>query len=64
VEELEICDKVFIIPDSTSWNPCNEGYSINEDSMTDFDGTMSTFTHKIHDLLDGSQDMYEVLSSI
>ena len=32
--------------------------------MTDFDGTMSTFTHKIHDLLDGSQDMYEVLTSI
>ena len=64
MEELEICDKVFIIPDSTSWNPCNEGYSINEDYMTEFDRKTSNFKPKSNELHDKSQDMHEVLPSI
>ena len=39
--ELEGCDKVFITPDSDSWNPHCESFARNEQSMMDFDGNIA-----------------------
>ena len=37
-DELSQCDKIFITPDSTNWNPYSLHFSLNEDAMTDCDG--------------------------
>ena len=40
MEELQTCDKIFITPDSSSWDPYNPHYSRNEEIMLDEDGNM------------------------
>ena len=40
MEELQTCDKIFITPDSSSWDPYNQHYARNEDIMLDEDGNM------------------------
>ena len=34
-EELETCDKIFITPDSTSWDPYSSHFADNEEAMLD-----------------------------
>ena len=40
-KELHECEKVFISPDSSDWNPHCKSYERNERSMLDFEGNMS-----------------------
>jgi hypothetical protein len=40
-DELEGCDKIFLTPDSTDWNPHCESFAKNEESMLDFEGNMA-----------------------
>ena len=40
-DELEGCDKLFIIPDSEIWNPHCDSFARNEESMIDFEGNIS-----------------------
>ena len=44
--ELETCDKVFITPDFSTWNPYSNHYSINEQVMLDDDGNVRTIESK------------------
>ena len=43
-EELGSCDKIFITPDSASWNSYSENFSRNEQTMLDCDGGLATLT--------------------
>ena len=36
--ELHECDKIFLTPDSSDWNPHCQSYELNERSMLDFEG--------------------------
>ena len=38
--QLEVCDKIFITPDSTTWDPYSEHFSTNEDEMLDFNSSL------------------------
>ena len=40
-DELESCDKIFLTPDSTDWNPHCESFAKNEESMLDYEGNMA-----------------------
>jgi hypothetical protein len=40
-DKLESCDKIFLTPDSTDWNPHCESFAKNEESMLDFEGNMA-----------------------
>ena len=40
-DELQQCDKVFMTPDSASWNPHCDSFSRNEESMIDYDGNIA-----------------------
>ena len=40
-DELESCDKIFLTPDSTDWNPHYESFAKNEESILDFEGNMA-----------------------
>ena len=40
-EELHSCDKIFITPDSSKWNPYCQSFSLNEESMLDYNGDIS-----------------------
>lgn len=40
--ELMSCDKIFVTPDSSEWNPYCESFSLNEESMLDYEGQMSS----------------------
>ena len=39
-DELHTCDKIFITPDASNWNPHSNHYSINEQIMLDYDGNI------------------------
>ena len=39
--ELHKCEKVFLTPDSSDWNPHYQSYKRNERSILDFEGNMS-----------------------
>ena len=39
--ELNECEKFFLTPDSSDWNPQCQSYEINECSMIYFEGNMS-----------------------
>ena len=65
IDELRECDKVFITPDSTGWNPYNEAFSENENSMTDVWGELSTFTPRPNQLIeDSSDDTFVSISAV
>ena len=38
--ELEVCDKIFITPDSTTWDPYSEHFAKNENAMLDCNGEL------------------------
>jgi len=37
-QEIDQCTKIIITPDSTDWDPHNESYALNEESMLDWNG--------------------------
>jgi len=39
-QEIYECAKIIITPDSTDWDPHNESYALNEESMLDWHGNM------------------------
>ena len=39
-QEIDECTKIIITPDSTDWDPHNESYALNEESMLDWHGNM------------------------
>ena len=63
-EELETCNKVFIIPDSSTWNPCNNHYTINEQVMLDDDGNMRTIESKSKNIVEEDELHYPILPSV
>ena len=48
MSELYACDKIFMTPDSSEWDPHSQDFSIREDSMLDFSGNLvpTTFHDK------------------
>lgn len=58
VGELESCDKVFITPDSSDWNPNCTSFAENEESRTNFHGEISEPNRWLNDpmLLDDEED--------
>jgi len=40
-EEKISCDKILITTDSTSWDPYSEHFSINKESILDYDGNIT-----------------------
>jgi hypothetical protein len=51
-EELQGCDKLFITPDSTIWNPHCPSFSHNENSMLDYNGNMAETDRRLHLLME------------
>ena len=39
-DEIAHCDKVFITPDSSNWDPYSDHFARNEESMLDYDGNI------------------------
>ena len=50
-EELAACDKIFITPDSTSWDPYSTHFSENEAAMLNAEGQLITPSVKQQQLL-------------
>ena len=63
-EELETCDKIFITPDSTLWNPYSDHFSHNESAMMDCDGEINTYTDRNNHLVDETDLTYETLPTV
>ena len=66
IEELQGCDKIFITPDSTVWNPHCESFARNEESMLDYEGNLVDSNRRLTYLMEPdpmTQHNYE-LSSI
>ena len=55
--ELEVCDKIFITPDSTSWDPYSENFAVNEDTMLDCNGDLIDLSDR-HDAILTQVDPY------
>ena len=50
-EEIHSCDKLFLTPDGTNWDPYSTHFALNEESMLDYDGTMrSRKMRRLHKL--------------
>ena len=49
IEELHGCDKLFITPDSTTWNPHCDSFSRNEESMLDYEGNLVDHHKRRHE---------------
>ena len=62
--ELESCDKIFLTPDSTSWNPHSNHFSHNEESMLNVDGEITQSESRNPELVERDEVMYEVLPSV
>ena len=50
-DEIHSCDKIFLTPDGTNWDPYSSHFAVNEDSMLDYDGTMrAKKNRRLHEL--------------
>jgi hypothetical protein len=48
-EEIHQCDKLFLTPDSSNWNPYSDHFAQNEESMLDWEGNLHAPKHrKVH----------------
>ena len=59
-DELQGCDKVFLMPDSTSWNPHCKSFARNEQSMLDFEGSIAKRYRQIRYLMEPDKDDYSL----
>ena len=57
-EELDGCDKIFITPDSTVWNPHCESFAKNEQSMLDFEGNMIESRRRTNHIMEREPEDY------
>ena len=62
--ELGTCDKVFIIPDSSTWNPHSDHYAINEQVMLDDDENVRTIESKSRNIVEEKELNYPTLPSM
>jgi hypothetical protein len=62
-EELQSCDKIFITPDSSHWNPYCPSFCLNEESMLDYNGDIADKSRRTHHLMD-VDDEYPVIASV
>ena len=46
--ELNECEKVFLTPDASDWNPHCKSYELNERSMLDFEGNLSEPSRRLN----------------
>ena len=51
-EELEGCDKIFLTPDVSTWNPHCESSAKNEPSMLNYEGNMSEPRRMLHHVME------------
>ena len=51
-EEIRHCDKLFMTPDSTSWDPYADHFASNEESMLDWEGNMLDRRYQTKHILD------------
>ena len=63
-DEILHCDKVFLTPDSESWNPYSTHYSENEESMLNWQGDMMEARYRKRAKVDTStsDDGYDITS--
>jgi len=52
LDEIKHCDKFFMTPDSTAWDPYAEHYASNEESMLDYEGNMQEWRYQKKHILD------------
>ena len=62
--ELELCDNLFITPDSASWDPYSENFATNEAAMIDSSGDIIDTTHRKNSLSPQLMDPYYSLPSV
>ena len=53
--QIESCDKIFITPDQGHWNPYCESFSLNEESMVNYNGDLVNINHHTNYLMDIDQ---------
>ena len=58
--ELQGCDKVFLTPDSTSWNPHCKSFAQNEQSMLDIPGNIVEPNRRTRHLMEPDQGDYSL----
>ena len=63
-EEFASCDKVFITPDSVSWDPYSDHFARNEDAMLDSNGDLMIPTGRELPLVTDQDLVYDVLPFI
>jgi hypothetical protein len=51
-DELYGCDKIFITPDSSKWNPHCDSFARNEQSMTDYEGNIVSSSRQSHYIME------------
>ena len=61
---METCDKVFITPDSSTWNPHSDHYAINEQVILDEDKNVRTIVSKSRDIIEEEVLNYPILPSV
>ena len=55
-DELQQCDKVFMTPDSASWNPHCNSFARNEESVLDFEGNIAQPSRRTRHLMEPDTD--------
>ena len=63
-EELSTCDKIFITPDSTSWDPYSTHFSANEEAMLNADFELATYSGRKEFILEESCAAYLELPTV
>ena len=51
-DEVMYCDKLFLTPDSTTWDPYATHFQLNEESMLDYEGNMQPRSKRRKHILD------------
>ena len=59
-----MCDKIFITPDSASWDPYRDHFGKNETAMVDHNGELLTHVNYIQKELISDETNYSVLPSV
>ena len=60
--EIEHCDKVFLTPDSSTWNPYSPHYAENEAAMLDWEGRL--VEQRFRKKYKKNDDLYSDVSSV
>ena len=62
--ELKVCDRIFITPDSASWDPYSEHFSRNEESILDCNGNLIDLSNRQTPIPPPHNDPYYRYSSV